>query len=1177
MSLLRKLVHSVYARGLAGVALGALLVSLHPAGAQTASLVRDINVGTDPSSGGFPQHLLTAGGKVFFDTGGGSTGGVWVSDGTPAGSLLLREQNARLLDHLGSTVLWATVVEEGVFSYELWRSDGTREGTYALSGPEDRLRIFPPDSSGHTAVPFQGRFWFSGCVGSTCSLWSTDGTAAGTVKDVDIPIEGPHELTAAVTHLFFRSLSATGQTIWATDGSPGHATPVADLAAPPGALTVAGDRLFFIAPGGQLWMSDGTRAGTVSLASSVSGVLIPIAGRLYFAVQKTAGGPRDIWVTDGTAVGTRAVAHFTIGGAFMSSAGDLAAAGSRLVFFGIDQSGRRRLFATDGHPESTTPLPDPDACPGSDCLGLDNSSLVSTGPRVVFRGETFATGGELWSTDGIQGARLIEDFCPGPCNGVFTTAPSSGAGGVLFQAATAVNGKYQIWRTDGTLPGTKRITAVPDGFGAFLGIADGRFVTLGKTLYFTGDSPQGTLWATDGDPASTRLVALEPPGGSSDPRELTPATGGALFFTACGTADGRRIWLTHGTADSTVPVAGDAAEKACVPSDSLPMILGTAGGTAIFRSGENFQALWRTDGTAAGTFSLGQIFVPSLPSTASFAGRLFFPASPPLSSAVSLWWSDGTVAGTGVFLDFPGALAIANLKVVGSSLYFTVEEQEGRRIWVSDGTPGGTQPLTPPLFASIDPADFTALGSLVFFSGGDGQLWKTNGTPGGTAPVAPGYAPRELTALNGALYFVTGLGQGGDQVLWRTDGTSTVQVLSFPLVPLAAAPDQGYPNGLTAFAGHLFFAAADAEHGVELWMSDGTPGGTQMLRDLLPGPESAIPSNFTVAGGRLVFTARDPQHGVELWQTDGTAAGTRLVQDLQPMSGSSLPDALTVFGDQLYFAADDGLYGRELWSLPVTAPAACQPTASRLCLNGGRFQVEAAWHDFQGRQGTGQAVPLTADTGYFWFFDPANVETVLKVLDGRGVNGHFWTFYGALSNVGYDLTVTDTQTGAARRYSNPLGQFASVGDTHSFGPLGALSPKEDPNATRGNELILAETRIDPAAALAPCQPSATQLCLENNRFTVTAAWKDFQGHQGNGTAVHLTADTGYFWFFDAANVEVVLKVLDGTPVNGHHWVFYGALSNVEYTLTVIDTTTGTSKTYRNPSGRFASFGDTTAF
>jgi len=85
-----------------------------------------------------------------------------------------------------------------------------------------------------------------------------------------------------------------------------------------------------------------------------------------------------------------------------------------------------------------------------------------------------------------------------------------------------------------------------------------------------------------------------------------------------------------------------------------------------------------------------------------------------------------------------------------------------------------------------------------------------------------------------------------------------------------------------------------------------------------------------------------------------------------------------------------------------------------------------------GTSGVGQAVPLTSDTGYFWFFSGNNIELVLKVVDGRGFNGHLWVFYGALSDVEYTITVTDTQTGAVKTYFNPQGQLASVADTAAF-------------------------------------------------------------------------------------------------------------------------------------------------
>jgi hypothetical protein len=107
----------------------------------------------------------------------------------------------------------------------------------------------------------------------------------------------------------------------------------------------------------------------------------------------------------------------------------------------------------------------------------------------------------------------------------------------------------------------------------------------------------------------------------------------------------------------------------------------------------------------------------------------------------------------------------------------------------------------------------------------------------------------------------------------------------------------------------------------------------------------------------------------------------------------------------------------------------CQATATSLCLNQGRFRASVQYRTGQGVTGNGQAVALTGDTGTFTFFDAANVEIVLKVLDGRALNNHFWVFYGALSDVEYTVTVEDTQTGKRKTYFNPRGNLASVGDS----------------------------------------------------------------------------------------------------------------------------------------------------
>ncbi|HEY2796421.1 MAG TPA: hypothetical protein VGK26_00905 [Thermoanaerobaculia bacterium] len=266
-----------------------------------------------------------------------------------------------------------------------------------------------------------------------------------------------------------------------------------------------------------------------------------------------------------------------------------------------------------------------------------------------------------------------------------------------------------------------------------------------------------------------------------------------------------------------------------------------------------------------------------------------------------------------------------------------------------------------------------------------------------------------------------------------------------------------------------------------------------------------------------------------------------------------------------------------------TARAACTASGTTLCLNDGRFAASVAWKDFQGRTGVGRAIPITADTGYFWFFSPANIELVIKALDARAVNGKYWIFFGALSNVEYTLTVTDTLTGSQKQYVNPSGQFASVGDTKAFDPSGisTTSVRVEGTMAAPASIPAVQRRIDlaqPATAdFTPCPDAPHGFNLGGCRFHIEVDWTDGRGRSGLGQPVQLTDDTGYFWFFSDANVELMVKVLDARGVNGQFWVFFGALSNVQYAVTVTDTVTGTYRKYLNPSGAFASVGDTAAF
>ncbi len=95
-----------------------------------------------------------------------------------------------------------------------------------------------------------------------------------------------------------------------------------------------------------------------------------------------------------------------------------------------------------------------------------------------------------------------------------------------------------------------------------------------------------------------------------------------------------------------------------------------------------------------------------------------------------------------------------------------------------------------------------------------------------------------------------------------------------------------------------------------------------------------------------------------------------------------------------------------------------EPVAG-LLLNQGRFLVTADWKTADGATGHAVGVELGSDSGYFWFFDPSNVELIVKVLDGCALNDRFWVFAGGLTNVGVELRVYDTRFFFERVYTNP--------------------------------------------------------------------------------------------------------------------------------------------------------------
>lgn len=120
-------------------------------------------------------------------------------------------------------------------------------------------------------------------------------------------------------------------------------------------------------------------------------------------------------------------------------------------------------------------------------------------------------------------------------------------------------------------------------------------------------------------------------------------------------------------------------------------------------------------------------------------------------------------------------------------------------------------------------------------------------------------------------------------------------------------------------------------------------------------------------------------------------------------------------------------------NIVVKPEGTCGTTPDRLCLNNDRFQVTAAYLDYAGHSGAAMAQAMTADTGYFWFFSAANVEVVVKVINGCGFNSAYWIYAGGLTDVDVQIDVKDTRSGTVKHYGNTLGTpFQPIGDIQAL-------------------------------------------------------------------------------------------------------------------------------------------------
>jgi ELWxxDGT repeat protein len=410
-------------------------------------------------------------------------------------------------------------------------------------------------------------------------------------------------------------------------------------------------------------------------------------------------------------------------------------------------------------------------------------------------------------------------------------------------------------------------------------------------------------------------------------------------------------------------------------------------------------------------------------------------------------------------------------------------------------------------------------------------------------------------SMDGTLYWSDGVPTSAfphrRETVWRFDPRGG---------DVTSLGEYGYIHEVLVSASRFFFVEVGALEN-RLLISDGTVAGTYPLSQI---EEVAVHSPYLLAetAGGVVFAVDSADRGSELAFTDGTPEGTLFLPEINPGPAGSHPTEVEVWGDRVYVSAFRPDVGHELFAFDRALLARpCVDSEISACLQGGRFEIRVEWTDpaTQAVEPAGIA-HTTSDTAVFWFFEPGNLEVEVKVLDGRALNGYYWVYGGGLTDLRVRVTVRDLATGEAHVFHRAAGEDCGFAEIEAFrDPAGPAAPA---NASSPPGHGAQRSRRSPGV-----EPCAGALCLHDERFRIEAEWRDgASSSSGSGIAIPATEQSGHFWFFEPDNLELTVKLLDGRAINGAWWLFHAPLTDLPYTLRVLDTHTGAEREVASPGG-----------